>query len=394
MLARVPTTAMGIALTLHVVETIGPEYVKAGLVGMASTIGMAIGSPLSGRFVDKHGLRPVLLVTTSAQALFWACAWALPYPALVGAAALAGLLMLPVSGVIRQCLAAMVPAPQRRTGFALDSMLVELSYMIGPALAVAGMTTLGGGVTMVLIGTGLTVAGLGLIVLNPPIRSAAEEEEREEREGPTPRSQWFTPAFAALLGTLVATTFVLTATELALIATMTSAHQTAWIGLALGVWCVYSLVGGFLYGGLPRGFSPLVLIAAMGLLTIPVGLASGDWRWLILALLPAGLLCAPSLSSTVNVVTSWVPARARGEAMGYHSTALLIGSATSAPVAGAVIDGAGPAWAFAVAGLVGVVMVVAALPFWHRRPAGASPAEGEKAQAEVPMAVPEPHQVA
>ncbi|MGN9839686.1 MFS transporter [Nonomuraea sp. H19] len=368
LLARVPATATGMALTLHVAEVLKLGWVEAGVVTMASTIGMAIGSPLSGRLVDKHGLRPVLAVTTVAQAAFWACAWALPFPALAGAAALAGLLSLPVFNVIRQCLAAMVPVEQRHTGFALDSMLVELSYMVGPALAVAGITTLGSGPTMAIIGAGMTVAGLGLILLNPPTRSPAELVAQERQAVKVLRRQWFTPAFAALLGTVAATTFVLAATELSLIATMTDAGQTGWIGLAVGIWCVYSLIGGLVYGGLRHGVQPLTLIGGMGLLTVPVGLASGDWRWLILALLPAGLLCAPSLASTVNAVSSWVPAGARGEAMGFHSTALLIGIAAASPVAGAVIDGAGPAWAFTVAGLVGLAMVAAALPFWRRRP--------------------------
>ncbi|HEX4818415.1 MAG TPA: MFS transporter [Nonomuraea sp.] len=382
LLARVPATAMGMALTLHVSQVLGLDYLKAGLVTMASTIGMAVGSPLSGRLVDRFGLRPVLAVTTAAQAAFWACAWALPFSVLVGAAALAGLLALPVFSVTRQCLAALVPPQQRRTGFSVDSMLVELSYMAGPALAVAGITMLGSGVTMVLIGSGLTVAGLGLIVLDPPTRSAAEQAELEERTGRIPRRQWFTPAFAALLGTAAATTFVLTATELSLVATMTTAKQTEWIGLAVGVWCVYSLVGGFVYGALPHGFSPLTLIAAMGVLTIPVGLAGGDWRWLILALVPAGLLCAPSMSATVDRLSGWVPAAARGEAMGFHGTALLVGGAVAAPVAGAVIDGAGPVWAFAVAGLMGVAMVLAALPFWRRRPSAAAPVRVEAAAPE------------
>ncbi|WP_327583379.1 MFS transporter [Nonomuraea sp. NBC_00507] len=389
LLARVPATATGMALTLHVAVVLELGYAKAGLVTLASTIGMAVGSPLSGRLVDKHGLRPVLAVTTVAQAAFWACAWALPFPVLLVAAALAGLLALPVFSVIRQCLAAMVPVPQRRTGFALDSILVEMSYMTGPALAVAGITTLGSGVTMAVVGAGMTAAGLGLIVLNPPTRSADEKESQEEQSGVRlPRRQWFTPAFGALLGTVAAATFVLTASELALVATMTQAHQTAWVGLAVGIWCLYSLIGGLVYGGLSRGFTPLTLIGGMGLLTIPVGLAGGDWRWLIVALLPAGLLCAPSLSSTVDAVSGWVPARARGEAMGFHGTALLIGGAASAPIAGAVIDGVGPAWAFMVAGLVGVAMVLVALPFWRRRPQGASSLPVEDVAQETPAPVP------
>ncbi|MFI6923547.1 MFS transporter [Nonomuraea spiralis] len=379
MLARVPATAMGMALTLHVVFGLRLGYVEAGVVTMASTVGMAIGSPLSGRFVDRHGVRPVLVVTTLAQAVFWSCAWALPMPALAVAAAVAGLLNLPVFSLTRQSLAALVPPEQRRTGFTLDSMLVELSYMTGPALAAAGITTLGSTTTLIVIGVGITAAGIGLIAFNPPVRSAVELEEPVVK---VPRRQWLTPGFVALLGTTAAATFILTATELGLVATINSAGETGWVGVAVGIWCLYSLVGGFVYGGLSRGFSPLALIAGMGLLTIPLGLAGADWRWLILALLPAGLLCAPALSSTVDVLSRWVPTGARGEAMGLHGTALLIGGAASSPIAGAIIDGGGPTWAFVVAGLTGVAMVVVALPFWRRRPAAvAVPVSAEEQSA-------------
>jgi len=379
LMARIPATATGMALTLYVAEVLHLGYFKAGLVTMASTIGMAVGSPLAGRFVDRFGLRPVLIVTTAAQAAFWAVAWALPYAALLPAAAVAGLLALPVFSVTRQCMAAMVPLEQRRTAFSLDSMFVELSYMTGPALAVFGMTAFGGAPTMAVIALGMTGAGLALIVLDPPTRSVAELERPAAKVS---RREWITPGLVALLATAGAATFVLTASELALVGTMTATGQTAWIGLAVGIWCVFSLVGGFVYGGLSRGFSPLVLIAGMGLLTVPVALISGDWWWLVLALLPAGLLCAPSLSSTVEALSRWVPAGARGEAMGLHGTALLIGGAVSAPIAGAVIEGHGAGWAFAVAGAAGVLIVLVALPFWHRGPA--------PARASVPAPVPVP----
>jgi hypothetical protein len=55
--------------------------------------------------------------------------------------------------------------------------------------------------------------------------------------------------------------------------------------------------------------------------------------------------------------------------MGLHGTALLIGGAASAPLAGLIIDSHGPAWAFAGAGAVSVAMAAVALPFWRRRPA-------------------------
>ncbi|WP_326821210.1 MFS transporter [Streptosporangium sp. NBC_01756] len=364
LLARIPSTATGITLTLHI-RSLGLSWLAAGAVGTATTVGMAVGSPLAGRFVDRHGLRPVLLVTGVAQLAFWSSAWALPYPVLLVAAVVAGLLALPVFSVIRQCLAALVPVEQRRIGFSLDSIMVELSYMAGPALGVLGSTMLGSTWTMCVVAAGLTCSGVALILLNPPTRSAEELEAPAEK---VLRRQWLTPGLLTLLGTAAAATFVLTATELALVAVMDHSGETEWTGLAIGLWCVCSLVGGFVYGGLSKGFSPLVLIGGMGLLTIPVGLVGGDWRWVIVALVPSGVLCAPGLSSTVEALSRWVPAGARGEAMGLHGTALLIGGAVSSPVAGAVIDGAGPGWAFAVAGLVSVTMVLIALPFWRRIP--------------------------
>ncbi|MFJ2029157.1 MFS transporter [Streptosporangium sp. NPDC087985] len=367
LLARIPATATGITLTLHI-RSLGLGWLAAGVVGTATTVGMAVGAPLAGRFVDRHGLRPVLLVTTVAQLAFWSSAWALPYPVLLVASVTAGLLGLPVFSVIRQCLTALVPVEQRRIGFSLDSIMVELSYMTGPALGVLGITLLGSAWTMSIVAAGLTCSGAALILLNPPTRSAEEMEAPAEK---LRRRQWLTPGLLTLLGTASAATFVLTATELSLVATMEHSGDTAWTGLAIGLWCSYSLIGGFVYGGLPRGFSPLILIGVMSLLTIPVGLVGGDWRWVIVALIPAGVLCAPGLSSTVETLSRWVPAGARGEAMGLHGTALLIGGASSAPIAGAVIDGAGPGWAFALAGLVGVLMVLVALPFWRRIPAPA-----------------------
>ncbi|MFD0659658.1 MFS transporter [Thermocatellispora tengchongensis] len=114
LIARIPVTATGLTLTLHVTDSMKLGFTQAGLVGTAATLGTAVGAPLAGRFVDRHGLRPVLLVTTAAQLVFWLAAPALPYYALLVAGAVAGLLSLPVFTVIRQCLAAMVPAERRR----------------------------------------------------------------------------------------------------------------------------------------------------------------------------------------------------------------------------------------------------------------------------------------
>ncbi|MEO5874333.1 MAG: MFS transporter [Streptosporangiaceae bacterium] len=364
LVARIPLTASGLVLTLHVVNGQHRGFFDAGLVGAAATVGLALGAPFSGRFIDRLGLRPVLLVTTLAQLVFWVWAPFLPYPLLLPGALVGGLLGLPVFGVIRQCVAAAVPESQRRPAFALDSMGVELSYMVGPALAVAGSTALGSNTTMMLLGLGLVGSGTALLVLNPRTRTEAELEFPET----VPRRQWLTVGLITVLGTATAATFVLTATELCLVALLKDRGAQGWTGLLIGIWCFYSLVGGFVYGMLPRGRSPLLLIGLLCALTAPLGLVGGPWPWLILALFPSGVMCAPGLASTIDTVSRWVPASARGEAMGLHGTALTLGVAVAGPVAGSIIDAYGTGWAFAATGMIGTALVAAAVPFWRRAP--------------------------
>lgn len=360
--ARIPVTAAGLTMTLYVVDGLKLGFTRAGLVGAASTIGMAIGGPVAGRFVDRHGLRPVIGVTTVAQLAFWMSATHLPYWPLLAAAFGSGVLALPVFSVIRQCMAAAVPPERRRTGFAVDSMLVEVSYMIGPAVAVALVTSAGPRWTVALVGLGICTSGVLLFLLNPPTRDVGEPEPAA---GPVPRRQWLTPSLLALFAVTAAATFVLNSTELSLVAALKAGGAAQWTGLVISSWCVWSVLGGFVYGGRSRGASPLVLIGAMAALVTPIGLAS-PWPLLCVAIIPSGALCAPSLAATVDTLTRRVPAGARGEATGLHSTALTLGIAVSGPIAGLVIDRLGVRWAFAVAGLGGLLLVAAAAAFWRR----------------------------
>ena len=361
-LSRIPATAAGLTLTLHVLTTHKLGYAEAGLAGAFGMVGIGVGSPLAGRFVDRLGARPVVAVTTAAQCVYWAVAPTLGYRWLLVTAFVSVVLCIPVFGLIRQYMAALVPAEQRRTAFAVDSMAVELSYMLGPALAVAGVTAFGSTRTMYLVGAGLVAAGVSMIVMNPPVQS--EEEARTATR--VPRRAWLNRGLVAVLAATATATFVLSATELSVVASLTNAHATAWTGLVIALWCVYSLIGGFVYGGLRRPVAPLLLVGGLGVMTVPVALFDGWWWLLPIALIPGGLLTAPSLAATVDSLSSCVPASARGEAMGLHGTALTIGIAAGSPVAGAVIDAHGPTWGYAMAGGVGVLLVLAAAPFWPR----------------------------
>jgi MFS family permease len=367
LLARIPITAVAVTLTLHVVLDLHRGYGAAGLVGAALTVGAALGAPLNGRFIDLRGLRPMLAVTTTVEAAFWLFAPAMSYPVLLGAALVTGLFSLPVFSVVRQSIAALVPEGQRRQAYALDSMSVELSFMAGPTFAVLLVTQASATVAMVAVGVMIVLAGNALFVTNPPVRPAVEHGEEA---APTPRrGDWLTLQFLLVLAAAMATTMVLAGTDVAIVAVLRQAHQVAWTGVVVAIWGAYSMVGGFVYGALTRAVPLIALLGLLSILTVPVGLSGavpGGWVWLFIALLPAGVLCAPALTSTSDAVSRLVPAGARGEAMGWHGSALTVGLAIGAPMAGAAIDAGSPAWGFAAVGAAGALVTVLLLPIRRR----------------------------
>ncbi|MGW4942442.1 MFS transporter [Actinoplanes sp. NPDC004185] len=364
-LARIPITAGTVTLTLHVTQDLHLGYGAAGLVGAAFTVGSSLGAPVLGRVTDRKGLRPVLVLTTVAEVTFWTTAQAMPYWALLVAALVGGFLTLPAFAVARQSIAALAPESHRLPAFALDSITTELSFMAGPALGVLISTTAGPRVAMLAVGTGILLSGTGLYLLNPPIRGKDEKPiSAGER---VPRSTWLKPRLVAVLAITSAATIVLSGTDVAVVAVLQSSGEVEWTGAVLGLWAAYSLLGGFAYGTVKQGLSPLALLAPMALLTIPVGLAGGHWWLLALLLLPAGALCAPTITATADAVSRMTPASARGEAMGLHNSSLTVGVALGAPLAGVVMDTWSPAWGFAAVGGVGVVVAVLALPAELRR---------------------------
>jgi MFS family permease len=389
-LARIPHTAISMVLTLHVVLALDRGYGDAGLVVGAFTVGAAVGAPWRGRVVDRVGLRRALVPSLVVEAAVWGCAPWLPFEALVAAVVLAGLLGLPVFTVIRLSLSILVPEPQRRTAYALDSMAVEASFMVGPALGVLVATHGSTTAAMMLLGATTVVAGIALMVVNPPTRSAGATALTHTVGAGPQRPRPRVPVSAALLAVLGATagaTLVLAGTDVAIVAELRGHDALDLTGLIMVAWCGSSLLGGLVYGAAPRGVPPFALLLALAALTVPIGLASSPLV-LCLAVLPAGALCAPLISSTAEAVARLVPERVRGEAMGWHGSALTAGSAAGAPIAGFAIDGIGSWAGFGIVGVTGAVLAIVglALVAVHRRRTASSPAQAARLWAAVPAA--------
>ncbi|MCU1690100.1 MAG: putative arabinose efflux permease, family [Jatrophihabitantaceae bacterium] len=373
LVARMPIISAPIVLTLHVVLDLDRGFSASGLVAGAFAIGSAIGSPQLGRAMDRVGLRPVLCLATVVAGVFWLTAAHLPFWALVPAAFVGGLLPIPVYTITRQSLAALLLPDDRQAGFSLDSMAVELSFATAPAVAIVLMTQTSPTLTLWLLGVLIVGAGIGLLIIDPPIHGRPGDNTTEAAAGAAaaraaavrpPMRAWLNVDVAAVLLMAFATTFTVMGTDVAITAVMRSFDRVALIGPVFGVWCLASLVGGFVYGA-GRRIDPILLLAALAALCIPVALAP-NWWILLIAVIPTGLLCAPMLVTTTDEIVRRTPEAVRGQALGLNGSALTVGNALGSPCIGLVVDHSHPRLGFVAIGVLGLGLAAVLAPLNRR----------------------------
>ena len=399
-LARVPHVGGGLALTLYVVQGLGLGYLEAGLVTAALTVGIALGSPWRGRLVDRVGLRRALVPSIVSMPVLWTAAAFSPYPVLLPVALLAGLMAVPVFTVVRQAISVIVPEHSRRAGFALDSVLVEASFVAGPPLVVVAVTQVGPEVALIAIGIGEALAGVILAWLDPRLRDDPDAVTpdppvaaghgggagtgtpdgggRARRRPVLPR--WMTPGLLAMYACSFGTAFVLAGSEVGVIAVLRGLDRVDMIAWVFVVWGVASGVGGLVYGALRRGVSsPLLLLAWLSVATVPLAFATTPLL-LLLLVVPAGVLVAPTLSASADGVSRRTVDRNRGEAMGWHGTSITAGFSLGAPLAGAMADAVSPWTTFVLVAVVSGVLAVVGLGLVRRHRERVDAAAGAPAQ--------------
>ncbi|GGH89260.1 MFS transporter [Arthrobacter liuii] len=405
MVARIPHSAAGVLLTLHIVLTLGQGYAAAGAAAAVMTIGIALGAPWRGRRVDTVGLRTALIPSVISETVIWSVVPHVSYPWLLPLVFVGGLLTLPIFSVVRQSLGVLAEGDQRRTAFALDAITTEVVFMIGPAagavVATSGFTVAG----LTVVGVATSLSGLFLMWFNPPTRSegltveCAEDEQHAaevavvstapahlqeaaaelahagaagraveggRRERLAGGFSWFTATVAALFAVAAGAGMVLSGTDVGIVAALETGGHQSEIGIVFVFWCAASVVGGLVYGAMHRPIPPVILLLGMAALTLPMAFAHDTWTLAFISLLP-GLLCAPVLSAASEKVADLVSEERRGEAMGWYGSALTAGVALGSPLAGIFIDVMGPSGGFVSVGAAGVLLCLVGLALQQRR---------------------------
>ncbi|SFT89402.1 Predicted arabinose efflux permease, MFS family [Actinopolyspora lacussalsi subsp. righensis] len=370
LLARLPVAMIGLALLLYVQRVTG-SFGVAGLVSAGNLVGVAVGSVVQGRIMDRLGPTRPLLVVSAVFTGFVAAEIAAvelggaAVPMIVLAVAVG--LTEPMTGPASRALwtRLLPPGRTRDAAYSYEAISMEVFFILGPGIAGLLVNTPWAG-TGLLVGACCMVTGSIGFALTPAAR----------RHRPVERSD----AVGSLLGALAAPgmrTVALAAfgfgallgmVEVAVPAAAERAGHAALGGLLLSVLSVSSVVVGVLYGmrpwprpmylRLPALLSVFAVLIA--LLALPETLLG-----LTVALLVAGTLITPQSTAHSVALEGAAPPGTATEAFSWVITAVTLGSAFGQSVSGQLVELAAPPTAFLVAS--GIGLVLGALLWFRRR---------------------------
>jgi len=366
--ARIPAAMLSLALLVHAQRLTG-SYAVAGLVTGAYGAAVGLGGPLLGRLADRRGHLGVLALGGIATALQLAVLAVLPaaVPAvvLVALAAGIGLTRPPVGACLRATLPSLVAGPAReRRVYAIEATATELTFIAGPtlALAVAGVWS-----------TRVALGGAGVVLLLATVLFALQTTRALASTCPTgdrggvdgPRSfagSLASPTIVALIMLLGGVGVAFGAVEVSTAAAATHLGASAAAAPLLSVWAVGSLLGGLVtarIGAERLSLGGVVIALAVGHAACALG--AGSVVLLGVLILLAGATIAPTYAVVYALAGEVAPAGTATEAFAWLATAVAVGTAAGSALAGSMVDQAGPAAGFLVAGIGGAMAVAVVL---------------------------------
>ncbi|GAA5165004.1 MFS transporter [Amycolatopsis dongchuanensis] len=360
LLARLPIAMIGLSALLYVQRETG-SFAAAGLVSAGSLVGVAVGSVVQGRLIDRFGpTRPLLVTITlfalAMVALTLAIEAHAATPLLVLLSGGIGITEPMVGSASRALWGRLVAAEQaRNAAYSYEAISMEVFFILGPGLAgllVAapwpGTGMIAGALCMIIGGT--------LFALSPAVRAwgPAPATGRRPLLGALAGPGMRTLALAAL-GFGVVIGFV----EVAVPAAATEAGQPALGGVLLSVWSVSSVAFGIAFSlrpwPRPMSLRLPVLLAAFALLVALLAMPSSLWG-LALAMLAAGAMITPQSATHSAAIELVAPEGTAAEAFGWVLTAVTLGLAFGQSVSGYLVEHSGPSASFLAAGAAGLVI--------------------------------------
>ena len=365
--ARLPLSMTGIGIVLLVSLTTG-SFGLAGLITAAGTVTGAVVAPLWGRAIDRVGqarvllgaavinvLSVALLVTTSC----WPGRWQLSVVAAVGVGvgfSMAG------SAVRARWTLRLNGSPLLNTAFALEAMLDEVVFIIGPVLvtflATAFHPALG-------ISVSAVIGFIGAVALAVQ-RSTQPQIRATPRDGRAGSSRLPWRVLVPVAIACAALGMVFGGMEVNVVAFAKEAGVVRYAGVILMSWAFGSLVAGAIAGAITwrasaakrfrvGAVSSRGVAAAAAVRGSPSGgsCAAADAQRDGHRANPDRIGCGhPDLRCDQTRLT---------EALAWISTGMAAGVAAGAAVVGQVIDSSGAAAGFVAVVVAGLLLTISAL---------------------------------
>lgn len=367
-LGRFPVAMYGMATLLYVQGATG-SFATAGIVSAASLVGVALGSVVQGRCVDRLGpTRPLLvaaaLFTVSVTGLFVAVETQVPLVVVAASAVLTGALQPALMGASRALWGRLIPPGARRAAaYNYEAISMEVFFVLGPGLAAFL-------VAAPWPGTGLLVAALASVVGTIGFALAgAVRAPRPAGTGPRlgPLGALARPGVRTVALAGLGFGLVVGGVEVAVPAVTAATGSRVLGGLLISAWSVVSVVAGVGYAVAPWP-RPLhlrlpVLLGTFGILVAAMA-AAGSLLSLAVVMLVAGAVITPQMTGQSLALELATPDGTASEAFGWVVTAITLGVAGGQSVAGWAVESAGAPAAFLASGLAGVAL---AGVLWLRR---------------------------
>ncbi|MEU0649583.1 MFS transporter [Streptomyces umbrinus] len=321
-------------LALLMLTTEHASYAVAGVVSTAGVVGGFIAGPVLSRWADAHGRRRVLTVTAVFNAFtMGALVLAPPQPALLtGLSFLCGLCTPPMTASVRAALPALVGEDRRRTVFALESTLQELTFVLGPPATV---------MLAVLGGPRLAVGACGALVFLGTLgyvqdRNADAGRDTATRTRPR-RTVLRAPGVRRVLVSGALLYGALGCQAIGAVALASGSQVSTDAGFVLAAGSLGSLLGGLIYGSLTRhraGLRHLMAFVAAGLATL---LLAPDERVLTVLVFCWGFTLAPAMSRLFERLSSLAPSESATEAFGWMNSSVAAGNALGTALSGILV---------------------------------------------------------
>lgn len=386
LVARIPLPMIGIGIITLLAQLRG-SYALAGAVTASFVLAYALLSPQISRLVDRYGQFRVLPVAAAiciaGLALLLAATWMRMHDAVLFIGALMAGTMPSISAMVRARWTAIYRGQtQLQTAFSLETVLDEVTFVVGPPLSV--------GLSVAVFPQAGLLAGIVLLaigVFSLVVQRASEPPSETGDNGATRSSSVIHLPDVRLLTLLMVGLGIIVGTvDIVSVAFADEAGNPAAASLVLSAYAVGSCIAGLVFGALTLS-TPMHRLLFLGgsataLTTLPLLLVDSI-PTLAASVFIAGLFFAPTMIVAMSLIERAVPQSQLTEGMTWLLAGLNVGVAAGAFASGHVVDLAQASAGFGVTLCGAALVLLSALVAYRSFANRVSRCDGNPAQPSI-----------